>query len=262
MVGHGVEVAFRSKIMVAPRPSKYNKHSDDIEPIANNYADFYAVKRGWPLTPEGLESFISDDLDISFCWEEGEDPECDFYARYDPYRRTIIFNSKYAWIPETRPDLYISYLSHEVGHVVLRHGEALDLGTKSLFENGEKIQFLNHPTMQPKEMDEELLNRALKIVHTDPHLASRLRAQLMPERYEPQWMYDQAQHFAGGLIVPQKRIQDEIGDGNILRSWGGIHHLARRFGCSNSFMEVRLKKLGLILIEGNRVRPNSETGRL
>jgi hypothetical protein len=262
MIGHGVEVASRSKITVAPRPSKYNKHIDEIEPVANNYADLYAVKRGWPITPEGLESFISDDLNVPFCWEEGEDPECDFYARYDPYQRTIIFNSKYEWIPETRPDLYISYLSHEVGHVVLRHGEAFDLETKLLFEDEVKVQFLNHPAMQSKEMDEELLKRALRVSHTDPHLASVLRTQLVPERYEPQWMYDQAQHFAGGFIVPRQRIQDEIGDGKILRSWDGIHHLARRFGCSKSFMQVRLKKLGLIVVEGNHVRPNSETGRL
>ena len=262
MAGHGVDVASRSNIAAAPRPNQYHKHFDIIEPLARDYAEYYSALRGWPITPEGLESFISDDLDIPFVWEEGEDTHCDFYARYEPHRRNIIFNTKYEWIPETRPDLYISFLSHELGHVVLRHGEALDLDTGSLFDEDTPIHFLNHPTMRPKEIEEELLKRALRIAHTDPKVASTLRAQLIPERFEPQWMYDQAQHFAGAFIVPSHRIRDEVRDAKILSSWAGIHQLARRFCCSNSFMEVRLKKLNLVLVEGNRVHPNTSTGCL
>lgn len=144
---------------------------------------------------------------------------------------------------------------------MLRHGEALDLETTSLFDDDVKIHFLNHPTMRPREMDEGLLKRALRVAHTNPRIADTLRAQLVPERYEPQWMYDQAQHFAGAFIVPYQRIQDEVRNGTTLRSWDGVHQLARQFRCSNSFMEVQLKKLGLILVEGNCVRPNNGIGQ-
>lgn len=262
MVGHGVEVAHRCDIAVADRPNRYHRHAEKVEPVALAYSNHFANLRGWPVSPDGLEAFIADDLGLTFLWEPGGDPNCEFYARYDPASGSIIFNSTYELVRNDRPDLYISFLAHEIGHVVLRHGEALDIHTGSLFDDEGKTPFLNHPQFRPRELDEDLVRRALSFAHEDPKIAAALRAEMAPERYEPQWMYDQAQHFAGAFVVPLSRLQQAIGDGELLRSWSGVHSLATTFGCSRSFIEVRLKKLGLIVVDGSRVMPAPRSGRL
>ena len=43
MVGHGVDVASRSNITMAPRPNQFHKHFDVTEPLASNYAELYTV---------------------------------------------------------------------------------------------------------------------------------------------------------------------------------------------------------------------------
>src|SRR5579862_1928696 len=103
MVGHGIEIAGRAHIAVAPIPNQFHKHATKIEPVASSYADHYASVRGWPVCPDGLEAYVSDDLGITFVWEPGEASLCEFYARYDPCGRTIIFNSGFEWIRDDRP---------------------------------------------------------------------------------------------------------------------------------------------------------------
>lgn len=262
MSSHGIEVAHRCNIPLADRPNRYHRHAEKIEPVASAYSSHFATLRGWPVSPDGIEAFIADDLGLTFLWEPGNDPDCEFYARYDPAGGSIIFNSTYEWMRDDRPDIYISVLSHEIGHVVLRHGEALDTHTGSLFDDEGITPFLNHPQFRTRELDADLVRRALAFAHEDPKIAAALRAQMTPDRYEPQWMYDQAQHFAGAFIVPCTRLQDAVGDGSLLRTWDGVHRLAKAFGCSKSFMEVRLKKLGLIIVDGSRVMPTPGSGRL
>lgn len=259
MLDHGAEIARCCKIPVAPQPSQFHKHKETIEPVATDYGKLYASRRGWPVSRDGIEQFITDDLDIAFYWKDLSDLNHPVVALYLPTERAIVFNEKMTNLADDRPELYVSSLAHELGHAVLRHSLECDCATGSLFDDEPSTPFLNHPDTFQHDMDGELLKRMLKLVPHDAQIASKLRDKVMPDRCEPQWMYDQAQAFAGEFIAPHERLRRHLEAGELMNGWSSIYEVAKRLGCSGSFLAVRLQKLEYIVVDNGKVKLTSGT---
>jgi Zn-dependent peptidase ImmA (M78 family) len=90
----------------------------------------------------------------------------------------------------------------------------------------------------------------------------RVRAFLKPERFEPDWVYSQAQRFAAAFMIPHKPLQEHLGESWDFTRWHPVYELARRFATSPTMMRYRLEQLGFIVVQGMKIIPSIQTRQL
>jgi len=205
---------------------------------------------------EALERFLEQDLKLPYSWEDIAEPEgVRILAQHDPSSGAISANNAYAEFFEEHPSLLASALLHELGHVVLRHGELYaDAATPSLPGMQMPSPFLHRTGLLTWDVSEEILKRAVKVAPMD----DRVRAMLKPERFEPDWVYTQAQRFAAAFMIPHTRLREALNENPEfvrLTNWPTLSDLARRFATSVSMMRYRLEKLGYLTVGGRVIRP-------
>lgn len=51
---------------ISPPPSRFRRHTDVIDPIAEAYATLYQARYGFPVQVEALERFLECDLKLPY----------------------------------------------------------------------------------------------------------------------------------------------------------------------------------------------------
>jgi hypothetical protein len=188
----------------SPPPFRFWRHADVIDPLAEDYARLFSARHGFPVQAEALERFLESDLKLPYGWQDIAEPEgVRILAQHDRNSGAISTNNYYAEFFEEHPHLLASALSHELGHVALRHGELYaDASMLSLPGMQMPSPFLHRMGSLPWGVSEDLLKRAVKVALMD----DRVRAILKPERFEPDWVYTQAQRFAAAFMIPHAHL--------------------------------------------------------
>jgi hypothetical protein len=240
-------------IPVSPPPSRFHRHVDVIDPIAEAYADLFQARYGFPVQVDALERFLERDLQLPYGWQDIQEPEAvHILAQHDPTTGAIHANNLYADFFEEHPHLLDSALLHELGHVALRHGELYaDASLPSLPGMQVPSPFLHRTGLLPWGIDEALLRRAVKVAPMD----DRVRAILKLERFEPDWVYTQAQRFAAAFMIPHTRLWERLQEIRDCTRWPAVYELAQRFATSPSMMRYRLEQLGYIVVQGREITP-------
>ena len=241
---------------VSPPPSRFWRHAEVIDPIAEAYAVLYQARYGFPVKVEALERFLEYDLKLPYGWQDIAEPEgLRILAQHDPTSGAIHANNHYADFFEEHPSLLASALLHELGHIALRHGELYaDGGMPTLPGMQMPSPFLHRTGSLPWGVDEDLLKRAVKVALVD----DRVRAILKPERFEPDWVYSQAQRFAAAFMIPHTCLRESLEENPEfvrLTNWPALSDLARCFATSPSMMRYRLEQLGYITVQGKEITP-------
>jgi hypothetical protein len=240
----------------SPPPRRFWRHADIIDPIAESYAALFHTRHGFPVQVEALERFLEHDLNLSYGWEDIAEPAgvC-ILAQHDLGTGAIHANNQYADFFEEYPHQLASALLHELGHVALRHGELYaDAGTPCLPGVQMPSPFLHRTGSLPWGISEDVFKRAVKVAMVD----DRVRAILKPERFEPDWVYSQAQRFAAAFMIPHVRLRESLEENpEFVRrtNWPALCDLARRFATSPSMMRYRLEQLGYITVQGKEITP-------
>jgi hypothetical protein len=241
---------------VSPPPSRFLRHADTIDPIAEAYAELYRVRYGVPVRADALERFLDSDLKLPYGWQDIDEPEgVRILAQHDPSSGAISASNHYAEFFEEHPHQLASALLHELGHVALRHGELYaDAGTPSLPGIQTRSPFLHRTGWLPWGISEDVLKRAVKVAMLD----DRVRAILKPQRFEPDWVYTQAQRFAAAFMIPHIRLREALNENPEfvrLTNWPALSDLARCLATSPSMMRYRLEQLGYITVHGKQIMP-------
>jgi hypothetical protein len=239
---------------VSPPPSRFLRHADAIDPIAEAYAELYRTRYSFPVQVEALERFLECDLKLPYDWQDIVEPAgVRILAQHDLGTGAISANNHYADFFEAHPHLLASALLHELGHVALRHGELYaDAGMPSLPGMQMASPFLHCTGSLPWGISEDLLKRAVKVAMVD----DRVRAILKPERFEPDWVYTQAQRFAAAFMIPHSHLREFLEENPEfirLTNWPVLSDLARRFATSPSMIRYRLEQLGYISVRGKQI---------
>jgi hypothetical protein len=236
---------------VSPPPWRFWRHIEVIDPIAEAYAAVYQARYGFPVKVEALERFLEYDLKLPYGWQDIAEPEgVRILAQHDPTSGAIHANNRYADFFEEYPHLLASALLHELGHVALRHGELYaDTDMPTLPGMQMPSPFLHRTGSLPWGVDEDLLKRAIKVALLD----DRVRALLKPERFEPDWVYSQAQRFAAAFMIPYVRLRQYLGKSWDFTGWHPVYELAHRFATSPTMMRYRLEQLGYITVQGAKI---------
>lgn len=260
MARHKVPDLFRYvqglSVPASPPPFRFWRHADVIDPLAEDYARLFSACHGFPVQAEALERFLELDLKLPYSWRDIAEPEgVRILAQHDPSSGAITANNYYADFFEEHPHLLASALSHELGHVVLRHGELYaDAGMPSLPGMQMPSPFLHHTGSLPWGVSEDLLKRAIKVALMD----DRVRAILKLERFEPDWVYTQAQRFAAAFMIPHTHLRESLKENpDFVRftNWPALYDLARCFATSPTMMRYRMEQLGYIIVRGKEITP-------
>jgi hypothetical protein len=84
-------------IPVSPPPSRFHRHVDGIDPIAEAYADLFQARYGFSVQVEALERFLEGDLRLPHGWQDIPEPKAiHILAQHDPTTGTIHANNRYA----------------------------------------------------------------------------------------------------------------------------------------------------------------------
>jgi hypothetical protein len=241
---------------ISPPPSRFWRHADIIDPIAESYAALFHTRHGFPVQVEALGRFLEYDLKLPYSWQDITEPDgVHILAQHDLGTGAIHANNQYADFFEKHPHLLASALLHELGHVALRHGELYaDAGIPSLPGMPMPSPFLHRSGSLPWGVSDDLLKRAIKVALLD----DRVRVLLKPERFEPDWVYTQAQRFAAAFMIPHPRLQEFLEKNPEfvrLTNWPALCDLAHRFATSPSMMRYRLEQLGYITVHGREIFP-------
>jgi hypothetical protein len=248
----------RLTVPMALLPCRFVRHAKVVEPIADAYAALYEARYGWPIQAERLERFLEYDLGLSYGWEEITEPEgTRILALHDPTSGAIWANARYADQFDAQPCLLVSSLLHELGHIALRHGEHYAEG-ECLPGIPATSPFLHRADWHPWGMSDALRQRAVKVAFLDPQVGDRLK----PSRFEPDWVYQQAQRFAAAGMISQRRLHERLRTVGDLTNWHPVYTLAREFGASPSMMRYRLETLEYICVQGRHSRPGARLKQL
>lgn len=263
-------IAMRS--IEAPAPSKYVSHNL-VEEVANQCIHVYrkekADKRSYSIDPVKL----AEAFEIRLSWQTvAEPPDTIFFAAYTQHGHEgeIQINKTHKQFFETRPDVYRATVGHEIGHCVLNHqafGMAEDNG--SLFPELESFVTYFHKSswfpyglsqaevQRVKMLERQVQEKLVKRAAVDKKSRDQLK-QLNP-RFEPDWMFRQAEHFARCLLIPRDRVRDLLGKSWDFSSWSTVYKWAELFEVSASMMRIRLEKLGVIEIgPDGKPKPSSK----
>lgn len=252
-------VAMRS--IEAPAPSKYVPYTL-VEEVASQCIHVYRKEKGdkksYSIDPVKLAELF----EIRLSWQTvAEPPDTIFFASYTQHGHDgeIQVNKTHKQFFEARKDVYRATIGHEIGHCVLNHhafGMVED--NASLFPEFESFVTYFHKSswfpyglsqaevqrlkMLERQVREKLVKRAV----VDKKSRDQLR-QLNP-KFEPDWMFRQAEHFARCLLIPRDRIRDLLEKSWDFSSWSTVYKWAELFEVSASTMRIRLEKLGVIEI--------------
>ena len=93
-----------------------------------------------------------------------------------------------------------------------------------------------------KRLKDELVLKAV----LDSEARQELRQ--LDEKFEPDWMFKQAEHFAKCLCIPQDKLFEVLEIMPLMKGWGSVYKLAEEFKVSPSVMKSRLQNLNLVEI--------------
>jgi hypothetical protein len=221
------------------------RHAEALDPIAEGYAEIYQVRYGFLVRAEELERFLEFDLKLPYGWQDIPEPKAvRIPAEHEPTSGVIHAHTRYADFFEEHPHLLASALLHELGHVALRHGELyVDAGLPSLPGMQMPSPFLHRTGSLPWGDSEDLLKRAIKMALMDDQVCAILK----PERFEPDWVYTQAQRFGAAFMIRHARLQESLKENLGLArftSWPAVYDLARHFATLPSMMRCPTPKSG------------------
>lgn len=244
-----------------PPPSEYISY-ETIDAIALQFNQAFRSqsnknKSGFPLD---IDLFL-DWLDISLDYDFFEEPEgASFFANFSPTDGGIVrINRKYEDLFESRPDVYLICVGHEVGHAVCRHHDHPSVSDDSpLFGNAETAPVLLHksswhqyglPSEEVKKSRSEIEHQKNEWVKKALiNFEARRALKMISEKFEPEWMFRQAEHFAKCLAIPRDYLLELLEEKPLMYGWSSIYQLANIFGVSATTMKLRLLKLKLIEI--------------
>lgn len=249
MIDHKIEV---------PSPSPYHS-SELIDQIALQINQLFRINSRKVSSYKLNIDLLLDWLEISIYADDFDEPEgATFFACFDANDGGVIqINSKHETFFEARPDVYLNCVGHEIGHAVLRHYEHSSINEdQPLFGNQMAKPVLLHRSTwhqygitaaevksrqaQIENQRDEWVKKAL--------INSQAREALkqLNERFEPEWMFRQAEHFAKCLTIPLDQLSEILAAEPLVPGWSPIYRLAEKFGVSATNMKIRLLKLKLI----------------
>jgi hypothetical protein len=244
-----------------PPPSEFISY-ETIDAIALKFNQAFRLhsnknKVGFPLE---IDLFL-DWLDLSLDYDFFEEPDgASFFANFNPADGGIVqINRKYEDLFESRPDVYLICVGHEVGHAVCKHHDHQAIKDDSpLFGRAETSPVLLHKSSwhqyglsaeEVKKNCSELENQKNEWVKKALINSEARRAlKMISEKFEPEWMFRQAEHFAKCLAIPRDCLYEVLEEKPLLSGWSSIYRLAGIFGVSANTMKLRLLKLRLIEI--------------
>lgn len=253
MIAHNIEL---------PEPSHILLH-EKIDLIALQFNQAFRSqcnnKNGFPFD---ADRFI-DWIEISTEWDKLDEPDgaVVFAQIASDDCELIQINENHRELFEKRPDVHRGCIGHETGHIILRHLEHSSLnndcplfgeiesekiitlhksswGQYGLTSEEVKIRQIELKKKQDKWVKEALVNsKARQALHT------------LSDKFEPEWMFWQAEQFARCLCIPRDRLFEILEKEPLFSGWRPISRLASIFGVSTGSMKTRLIKLKLIEID-------------
>lgn len=244
----------------APALSPYNSNDLIDEAATRCSRHFRAITNAQKGREICLEELL-DVLEIELCFEFIDEPEDSFFfAQYteESGERLITVNEKHRDFFRENPLVFRRTVCHEVGHSLLEHLHYQERPTEnlSLFEDPVCTGRTFHKASWPHYgMDKEtylklkaLEERVLKTLTKKAAVNSEARDALakLTTKFEPEWMFWQAEHFSLCVQTPRDLMIEELDSPIDLTSWGTICRLAGKYGVTPSMMKTRLRKMGVI----------------
>lgn len=247
-----------------PEPSKFIsfKTVDSIAlEVSKAYRNESKNRQEYPIDCERF----ADWLELAIYSDEFNEPEgASFFAGLTLMDGgTVCINEKHRSLFDERPDVYLICLGHEIGHAVLKHlshpsvnddlplfsenskKEPVMLHSSSWFQYGLPKKEVEKRRTISREMKDDLVKTAA-INSEDRRLLKQL-----DEKFEPEWMFKQAEHFAKCLCIPQDKLFETLEFIPLMKGWNSIYKLSESFGVSASVMKSRLLTLNLIELDNN-----------
>lgn len=247
-----------------PEPSQFVsfKTVDSIAlEVIKAYRSVTNNKQGYPLDCERF----ADWLELSVYSDEFDEPEgASFFAGLSLIDGgTICINEKHRSFFDERPDVYIICLGHEIGHAILKHLNHPSVNDELplFFDNSERKPMMLHSSSwfqyglhkedveKRKVFTNKLKSDLVKTAAID--IEKRQELKQLDEKFEPLWMFKQAEHFAKCLCIPHDKLFETLEFIPLMNGWSSIYKLANIFGVSASVMKSRLLVLDLIEIDNN-----------
>lgn len=247
-----------------PEPSKFVSFKT-VDTVALEVSIAYRSesknKQGYPIDCERF----ADWLELSIYSDEFNEPDgASFFAGLTLVDGgTVCINEKHRTLFDERPDVYLICLGHEIGHAILGHLNHASLNDNlPLFsETVEREPFMLHSSSWfqyglPKEEVEKRksISNQMKqnLVRTAAiNIEDRQFLKQLDEKFEPEWMFKQAEYFAKCLCIPQDKLYELLEVKPLMKGWGSVYNLAEVFGVSGSVMKSRLLYLNLIEMDGS-----------
>lgn len=243
----------------APAPSRYVSHQvvEDVATQCNHvYRKQIGAKKGYPVDTEKLIEVLR----VRLMWEPVDEPEdAIFFACYSQHgdEGEITINKKHRKFFESRPEIYSSTLGHEIGHCILNHYNfGSSIGTPSLFPDiQESLPCFHKSSWFPyglsraeverlKTLERKVQEKLVKKALVDGK--SRSAIEHLKDKYEPEWMFRQAEHFSRCLLIPKDSILELLEESWDFNSWATIYRMAEMFKVPASMLRIRLEKMGII----------------
>jgi IrrE N-terminal-like domain len=244
-----------------PKPSKFVPHSM-VDEIANDVIRlFEPIDNKIQRYLLDVETVITSQLDIELSWEKIAEPESRVcFARSEEANNSfkIVVNENHRELFDHKKSLFRSCLSHEIGHCILRHFESFNSNDNqtSLFDiQRPRPHYFHDSAWGNIDLTrEELMKVKSELAKTASiNDDDRELIRLLEDKLEPEWMFWQAEQFASCFLVPKDRLMDLLERGIDITRWRELYSIAAQFGVSISMITVRLKKLGLIEINGKEI---------
>lgn len=247
-----------------PKPSRFVSHPK-VDEIANHIREAFEQAADLNTDQLDVQYFLKEALDREVVWEKIEEPagrSC--LASINRDRVTV--NKNYRTLFHSKPFVLRSCLSHEIGHDILRHLEAIEENPNqsSLFDSSPSLEIAFHDSswhgfgLTHEEFSQLRTELALESFD-NPESREALRA--LDNKMEPEWMYYQAEQFASCFLVPKNRLFRHIENGVDITNWNSLYWLRDQFNVSISMITVRLQKLKLITINGKQIQKIPEVAQ-
>lgn len=241
-------------------PSKYISF-DQIDLIALDISKAFRNSRNLKGRVLNIDLLL-DWLELSLLSDDFEEPEgVSFYAALDPKSWDIVqVNSRHEEFFGERPDVYRHCIGHEIGHAVLRHLEHEEVRSDlPLFGDFDGARLLLHKSSwnqyglsgaEVKERQskiDSLRKTWVKQALVNPQAREALNQ--LDEKFEPNWMFKQAEQFSRCISVPSDLLLELLEEIPLMSGWSSIYKLAKEFEVSATTMKLRLLLLKLIEID-------------
>jgi len=252
--------------ILIPEPSPKLLH-EKIDLLALQFSQTFRSqcnnKNGFPFDADRFVDWI----EISTEWDNLNEPDgAAVFAQIDSENNELIqINENHRELFEKRPDVHRGCIGHETGHIILRHFEHSSLNNDCpLFgiADSEKLVTLHKSSWGQYGLSgEEVKNRQAKLKKKrdkwvkEALINSKARQALhtVNDKFEPEWMFWQAEQFARCLCIPRDRLFEVLEEEPLFSGWRPISRLASIFGVSTGTMKTRLVKLKLIEIDSTGI---------